>query len=126
MKIQNELYSIIQALRSFPAGASLEELNEALFLSLEKRTLQRRLKKLKENNLIRTEGGSHTTRYFIKTIDSFAVTKEKVEVDHGTIPLSQEGANIQTWISNSASSIGKRNDPRRTCSKMRYKQKIHF
>jgi hypothetical protein len=99
MNIQNELDSIIQALRSFPAGASLEELNEALFLSLEKRTLQRRLKKLKENNLIRTEGGSHTTRYFIKTIDSFAVTKEKVEVAHGTIPLSHEGANILALVS---------------------------
>ncbi|MFT7424546.1 MAG: hypothetical protein ACI9O5_000480 [Algoriphagus sp.] len=99
MNIQNELDSIIQALRSFPAGASLEELNEALFLSIEKRTLQRRLKKLKENNLIRTEGGSRTTRYFIKTIDSFAVTKEKGEVAHGTIPLSQEGANILALVS---------------------------
>ena len=64
MDIQKELDDILLTLRSFPSSASLEELKEALPISIERRTLQRRLKKLKEDQLIYTEGGSHATRYF--------------------------------------------------------------
>jgi hypothetical protein len=99
MNISKELDGILLALTSFPKGASLEELNKALAISIEKRTLQRRLKKLKENNLIYTEGGSHATRYFIIDTSAFPaklVSKEDVSM---TFPLSQAGKDVLDLVS---------------------------
>lgn len=99
MSIQGKLEIIIAALRSFPNGASLEELNESLSVPIEKRTLQRRLKKLKENNFVYTEGGSHATRYFVKNIDPPLSKTEKLEEPQTIIPLSQDGKDVLALVS---------------------------
>lgn len=99
MNIPNTLENILLALRSFPKGASLEQINEALPISIEKRTLQRRLKKLKEVHLIYTEGGSHATRYFIKDIAAFPSKIETKNESSMSIPLSQEGNDVLALVS---------------------------
>ncbi|WP_339707112.1 Fic family protein [Algoriphagus aquimarinus] len=99
MNIQDELEIIIGALKSFPKGASLEELIEKLPIPIEKRTLQRRLKKLKENGLILIEGGSHATRYFANVMDKYSSKTEKPSESQTAIPLSQEGRDILAIVS---------------------------
>ncbi|KPQ17055.1 MAG: hypothetical protein HLUCCX10_07120 [Algoriphagus marincola HL-49] len=99
MDIQKELDDILLTLRSFPSSASLEELKEALPISIERRTLQRRLKKLKEDQLIYTEGGSHATRYFFKDT---AASQAKIETKEGssmTLPLSPGGKEVWALVS---------------------------
>jgi hypothetical protein len=99
MGIRDELEIIGEALKSFSDGASLEELHESLPIPIEKRTLQRRLKKLKENNLVQTEGGSHATRYFIKKLDPQSSNTEEVDDPQTTIPLSKEGKDVLALVS---------------------------
>jgi len=99
MNVKNELDEILLTLRSFSNGARLEELNDALSISIERRTLQRRLKKLKEDNLIYTEGGSHATRYFIRetaAIQSKIASREDFST---TLPLSPEGKDVWALVS---------------------------
>jgi Fic family protein/DNA-binding transcriptional ArsR family regulator len=99
MSITNEFDDILHALKSFPKGASFQELSEALSMPIEKRTLQRRLKSLKEKHLIHSEGGSRAIRYFI--IDKPTVpAKIGTTVDSSTtIPLSREGKDIFALVS---------------------------
>lgn len=99
MNKKEELDNILFALRPFSNGASLEELNNALSISIERRTLQRRLKKLKEDNLIYTEGGSHATRYFLK--DTAASQSQiAIKEDSSTpLPLSPEGKDVWALVS---------------------------
>lgn len=99
MNILNELDDILLSLRSFSNGARLEELNDALSIAIERRTLQRRLKKLKEDNLIYTKGGSHATRYFFKDTaasQSKIATKDDSSM---TLPLSPEGKEVWALVS---------------------------
>lgn len=96
---QEELNNILFALRSLSNGASLEELNNALSISIERRTLQRRLKKLKEDNLIYTEGGSHATRYFLKDT---AASQTQIAIKKDTsslLPLTPEGKDVLALVS---------------------------
>ncbi|MDR7132060.1 hypothetical protein J2X69_004426 [Algoriphagus sp. 4150] len=99
MGLKDELEIIIAALKSFPDGASLEVLNEFLSVPIEKRTLQRRLKKLKENNFVYTKGGSHATRYFVKNIDQTLSKTEKLDEPQTIIPLSQDGKDVLDLVS---------------------------
>ncbi|WP_268034368.1 Fic family protein [Algoriphagus sp. PAP.12] len=99
MNKQEELDNILFALRSFFNGASLEELNKALTISVERRTLQRRLKKLKEDNLIYTEGGSHATRYFLKDTAASQSQIATKEVSSTPLPLSPEGKDVWALVS---------------------------
>jgi hypothetical protein len=99
MNKQEELDSILFVLRSFSNGASLEELNKALTISIERRSLQRRLKKLKEDNLIYTEGGSHAIRYFFKDT---AASQSKIATTGDSLmtpPLSPKGKDVWTLVS---------------------------
>ena len=99
MNKQEELDNILFALRPFSNGASLEELNNALSISIERRTLQRRLKKLKEDNLIYTEGGSHATRYFLKDPAEYQ-SQIAIKEDSSTpLPLSPEGKDVWALVS---------------------------
>ena len=97
--MKNELDDILLALRSFSNGASLEELNNALSFAIERRTLQRRLKKLKEDNLIYSEGGSRAIRYFFK--DTAASQSKIATTDDSSrnLPLSPEGKEIWALVS---------------------------
>lgn len=99
MNMKIELAEILLVLKSFANGASLEELNESLSTSIERRTLQRRLKKLKEDNLIYTEGGSHATRYFLKDT---AASQSQIAIKEGSstpLPLSPEGKDVWALVS---------------------------
>ena len=101
MKLQDELEFILNTLKSFPDGASLDSLIVEVSFSIERRTLQRRLKKLRENNLVFIEGGSHTTRYFAVVIDpSFSEIRKADEIQTA-IPLSLSGEEILVLLSRS-------------------------
>jgi len=101
MKLQDELEFILNTLKSFPEGASLDSLIVEVSFSIERRTLQRRLKKLRENNLVFIEGGSHTTRYFAVVIDPSFLEIQKADEIQTAIPLSLSGKEILVLLSRS-------------------------
>ncbi|REG78330.1 Fic family protein [Algoriphagus antarcticus] len=101
MKLLDELEIILNTLKSFPAGTSLDRLIEKLSIPIERRTLQRRLKKLRENKLVFTEGGSHATRYFVSVMHQSFSEIEKANEPKTAIPLSPEGKEILALISRS-------------------------
>ena len=72
---------------------SIEQIEENLNFSIERRTLQRRLKELKESNRLLTKGEARSTRYFPK------VKKYEDEASEDLIPLSIEGKKILKLIS---------------------------
>jgi hypothetical protein len=101
MEISNELDIIKETIVSFPEGIAIKQLLKLLPFQIEKRALQRRLKDLKENSLIRVEGDARSTRYFanvIENLQSFTEIQKKDEPQR-TIPLSNEGKDVLTLIS---------------------------
>ncbi len=60
---QNEIDLILDAIKHFPEGASLEKISNKLRSSLPKRTLQRRLAFLVKNKLVIVEGEARARRY---------------------------------------------------------------
>lgn len=93
MATQNELEIIKEIIASFPDGIAIEQLIKLLPFQIEKRALQRRLKSLKENSLIRVEGEARSTRYFAYVIEHSHSPKKIEPTDEPqiTIPLSKEG-----------------------------------
>ena len=92
---KQELESIRDILKSFPRGASIEEIErEATDLGLKwtRRTLQRRLSLLSQRKEIVTKGQSRAMRYYLAEL----ITKSKKittnEVDF--IPLSRSAQNV--------------------------------
>ena len=59
----SEIEAIMQAVGNFPAGALIEDINNVLIRAFSRRTLQRRLAKLVEQNKLIVEGGGRQTRY---------------------------------------------------------------
>lgn len=101
MALQNELDIIKETIASFPDGIAIEQLLKLLPFQIEKRALQRRLKDLKENSLIRVAGDARSTRYFDNVIEnsqSFIEIQNKDEPQR-TIPLSHEGKDVLALIS---------------------------
>lgn len=75
-------------------GLSIEEIMDRLGFPIEKRTLQRRLRELKQNNQIIVSGESRATRYFAK--------EQQAEISNAPtdlISLSPEGKEILTLVS---------------------------
>ncbi len=91
MKKQQQIEAIIEHLQE--EGLSIEQIEENLNFSIERRTLQRRLKELKESNRLLTKGEARSTRYFPK------VKKYEDEASEDLIPLSIEGKKILKLIS---------------------------
>lgn len=60
---QNELDTILQAIARFPQGAMLDQIMSSLVPSLTRRTLQRRLKLLINNNILHAQGQTSSRRY---------------------------------------------------------------
>ena len=91
MKNQQQIEAILELLQE--EGLSIEQIEENLNFSIERRTLQRRLKELKESNRLLTKGEARSTRYFPK------VKKYEDEASEDLIPLSIEGKKILKLIS---------------------------
>lgn len=90
-KQQQQIEAILELLQE--EGLSIEQIEENLNFSIERRTLQRRLKELKESNRLLTKGEARSTRYFPK------VKKYEDEASEDLIPLSIEGKKILKLIS---------------------------
>lgn len=101
MATQNELDTIKEIIASFPDGIAIEQLIKLLPFQIEKRALQRRLKSLKENRLIRVEGEARSTRYFASIVEHSHSPKkiEPTDEPQTTIPLSQEGKDVLALVS---------------------------
>ena len=90
---KQELESIKSILKSFPRGASIEEIEkEAVDLGLKwtRRTLQRRLALLSQRKEIVTKGLSRTMRYYLTEL----ANKPKITTDELDIPLSRSAQNL--------------------------------
>lgn len=95
-KVFEELEAIRNALRQFPDGASVEDIKLASGLSLELRTLQRRLEKLQEQDEIYTSGSKRSTRYHLKPHHQ---EKEPDTTSNTVIPLSKGAKAIHAAVS---------------------------
>jgi len=95
-QIGDELKSIVEFLKQKKEGASLEMIKEGAGLDIERRTLQRRLDKLKEGGLVITSGKARAILYHI--LGDSTAGKPKAVAIGGIIPLSEEGREIQDII----------------------------
>ena len=91
MNKQEQIEAILEILPE--EGISLDQVEERLKFTIEKRTLQRRLKELKEKNLLLVRGETRSTRYF-------PIEKREEEIfSTDLIPLSFEGKQILSLVS---------------------------
>jgi len=98
---QKDLDSIVEAVSSFPNGGGIEEINSALEGRIPRRTLQRRLSLLVEQQRLIAEGRGRASRYRLpNTIAaeiSAPIAALSAEIET-YIPLSPEGRKIQKAI----------------------------
>ncbi len=90
---KQELESIRDILKSFPRGASIEEIEQetaGLGLKWTRRTLQRRLTLLSQRKEIVTKGLSRSMRYYLAEL----ANKPKITTDELDIPLSRSAQNL--------------------------------
>lgn len=99
MNLGEEFKSIVETLASFPDGATLDDLREKLPLPLEKRTLQRRLKELKEKKLVLVLGSTRATRYYINSLAQTSPMVKEDDDQEGAIPMSENGRRILALVS---------------------------
>lgn len=96
-KVTEELEVLIGVLKNFPRGALIEEIeSSSSALGLERRTLQRRLAKLHQNEAVAISGHGRATRY--QLVDS-EVKKASPPAHSDLIPLSKGGKEIQALVS---------------------------
>lgn len=76
------------------SGLSIEQIMDRLGFPIEKRTLQRRLRELKDNNQVIVSGEGRATRYFPKGQET-----EIQDSPADLIPLSPEGKEILALVS---------------------------
>lgn len=79
------------------SSLSIEQITDQLDFSIERRTLQRRLRELKENDLVTVSGEGRATRYSLKQKQI-----ETSELKKHLIPLSPQGMEILDMISHPA------------------------
>lgn len=99
---KRELSVIKNVIAKNAYGASIEDIMSVTGLELELRTLQRRLKKLKEEGLIYTTGGSKSTRYHISYSDNLLRESEQeklIRPKKEEFSFSQEGEKIISYLS---------------------------
>ena len=110
--VTKQLESIQQTIAQYPAGVVIEDIHRVLDFSIERRSLQRRLKQLCEEGKIRMTGGSHATRYVANKplpYDSAIADQVVNESNHiygSEIPLSEEARRILSAVN---VSVQKRN-----------------
>lgn len=96
------LNSIKDVLIKFPEGITVEEIKENLDFEIEIRTLQRRLKDLKESREIYVTGGSKATKYHL--VYDRNVLREPdppkfILAKKEEIPISKEGKSVRNTLS---------------------------
>jgi Fic family protein/DNA-binding transcriptional regulator YhcF (GntR family) len=99
---KRELLIIKSLIERFPYGASVEDILHGDEMDLELRTLQRRLKKLKDEGLIYTTGGSKSTRYHISYSDHLVREREQeklIRPKKEGFSFSKEGEKIISYLS---------------------------
>ena len=99
---KRDLLVIKGIIERFSYGATIEDILHAEGIDLELRTLQRRLKKLKENDEIYTTGGSKSTRYHISYANHLVREKEReklIKPKKEGISISSEGKQIISYLS---------------------------
>ncbi len=99
---QDELDKILQAVASFPEGGNVGEISEALGGEVPRRTLQRHLALLVEQNRLTIEGRARASRYQLPKIAA-EVTGTLLALKgemHGEVyvPLSPEGEEIKHTV----------------------------
>lgn len=101
MENRNELQLIRGIISSSPDGFGIEQLLRLLPFQIERRALQRRLKSLKEKNLIRIKGEARSTRYYASVPEQIhdSGRTNSTEEPQSSIPLSEEGKAILALIS---------------------------
>ncbi len=83
LNTKEELETIVNTLKQFKEGASIDQIKTASGLEIEIRTLQRRLNKLQKQGLIRSSGKTSGTLYFLKEAKT-------TETPEDLLPLSDE------------------------------------
>ncbi len=94
-----ELDIIVQVLAKYPQGLGISALEKALLSHLphiNRRALQRRLKRLQEEQRITTEGESISLRY--KSAQITSALAEKTGQEENYVPVSSEGELIRNLI----------------------------
>ena len=95
MNQRQQMYTLLAAIGTHLEGASIEQIKEALSFPIEHRTLQRRLKKLKEAGKIIVSGDKRSTRYHLPKATSESSDDHENEV----IPLSDDAKEIMKIVS---------------------------
>ncbi|SJZ32181.1 Fic family protein [Sediminibacterium ginsengisoli] len=96
--IIEEFEKIQSALQQFEKGASVEEIKAALEITLELRTLQRRLSKLQANGIIVTSGKGRSLLYYLAK-EPITLKDQKQESEKEPLPLSEKGKRIRHLVS---------------------------
>jgi fido (protein-threonine AMPylation protein) len=99
---KNELDAVHEAVARFPKGASVEEVNNALAGKMPRRTLQRRLALLVEQNRLTVEGRGRASRYRLPAITGKADNVEEDDkldaLGEVYVPVSPEGNVIKQAV----------------------------
>jgi hypothetical protein len=94
-RIKQESDDIKEVLRRFPEGASIDEIETNITLDLTRKTLQRRLLRLKESDQIKVTGKGRATRYLLT---ESGPADSVLPVDVSIVSLSTAGKEIQRLL----------------------------
>ena len=99
---QNEIEVIMRAVARFPEGGSVEDIRGALSIALPRRTLQRRLAMLVEQQRLIVEGRTRGSRYRLPIITGEAHISEASDSIEAYgeiyIPITLEGENVKQAV----------------------------
>lgn len=105
--IASQEHAVLVALKRFPTGASLVDIQQAATLQLDTRQLQRRLKDLSQIGKIERRGKSRATTYHLLPIfytesdaaaSTFASTLAEPPANEYVLCLSKEGVEIKRLV----------------------------
>lgn len=91
-----ELLAIEAAVASYPDGASMEQIADALATPGARRTLQYRLRALVDAGRVRLTGEGRAARYHISNDDRSAVAAKAGQAD--VVPLSPDGQRVRAYV----------------------------
>jgi Fic/DOC family len=102
---ETELIAVVEAIRLRPEGAAMSDLAGAKATDAQRRSMQRRLKKLQASGRIRAAGTAKSTRYFLPGQPGPAIPPREgavhpdVEAGGGLfVPISVAGQHLQALI----------------------------
>ena len=92
--IERELQALKRAVGSLEGGGNIDEVQVALDIAIELRTLQRRVKTLIGQGTIATTGKGRAIKYHLKALEIVTQGESEAEGPVPAIPLSREGKGI--------------------------------